>query len=306
VSVHVPILLEPIVQALLEPFRNLPASSTPYALVDCTLGGGGHTSAFLKAFAEDSRLSHHKVVSIDQDPVAVAAANSKFQEEIAAGKLILLHSRFGEAVEKLTELNLPILGMMADLGFSSDQLEDADRGLSFQWDGPLDMRLDPTRDESAKSFLQKVTIKELETILSELGEERYSKTVAAAIIQSRRDRQLPDTTKELAELITRSVPPPARHLRIHPATRTFQALRIHVNEELKELDRLLERVIILLQTGGRAAILSFHSLEDRRVKIAFKGESFRALTKKPVEADEEEIRINPRSRSAKLRVAQKI
>jgi 16S rRNA (cytosine1402-N4)-methyltransferase len=206
----------------------------------------------------------------------------------------------------LCDLDLPILGMMADLGFSSDQLEDADRGLSFQWDGPLDMRLDPTRGESARSFLQKVTIKELETILSELGEERYSKTVAAAIIQSRRDRQLPDTTRGLAELITRSVPPPARHLRIHPATRTFQALRIHVNEELKELDRLLEHVIVLLQTGGRVAILSFHSLEDRKVKIAFKGDAFEALTKKPVEADEEEISRNPRSRSAKLRIAQKV
>jgi 16S rRNA (cytosine1402-N4)-methyltransferase len=305
-TVHVPILLDPIVQALLEPFHALPPSAPAHALVDCTLGGGGHTSAFLQAFQSDPKLSHHKVISIDQDPAAVEAARAKFHKEIADGKLIILHSRFGEASEKLSELGLPILGMMADLGFSSDQLEDADRGLSFQWDGPLDMRLDPTRGESAKSFLQKVTIKELEMILSELGEERYSKTVAAAIIQARRDRQLPDTTRELAELITRAVPPPARHLRIHPATRTFQALRIHVNEELKELDRLLGHVIILLKAGGRIAILSFHSLEDRKVKIAFKGDSFEALTKKPVEADQEEITRNPRSRSAKLRIAQKV
>jgi 16S rRNA (cytosine1402-N4)-methyltransferase len=305
-TVHVPILLDPIVQALLEPFRALPPNSPAHALVDCTLGGGGHTSAFLQAFQSDPKLSRHKVISIDQDPAAVEAAQTKFHREIANGQLTILHSRFGEAAEKLSELGLPLLGMMADLGFSSDQLEDADRGLSFQWDGPLDMRLDPTRGESAKNFLQKVTIKELETILSELGEERYSKTVAAAIIQSRRDRQLPDTTRELAELITRAVPPPARHLRIHPATRTFQALRIHVNEELKELDRLLGHVIILLKAGGRIAILSFHSLEDRKVKIAFKGDSFEALTKKPVEADEEEIARNPRSRSAKLRIAQRV
>jgi 16S rRNA (cytosine1402-N4)-methyltransferase len=306
VSVHIPILLDPIVQALLEPFRALSAESPTHALVDCTLGGGGHTSAFLQVFQSDPKLSHHKVISIDQDPAAVEAARAKFSNEISSGKLIVLHSRFGEAAEKLGELGFPILGMMADLGFSSDQLEDADRGLSFQWEGPLDMRLDPTRGESARSFLQKVTIKELETILSELGEERYSKTVAAAIIAARRNRQLPDTTRELAELITRAVPPPARHLRIHPATRTFQALRIHVNEELKELDRLLERVIILLKPQGRIAILSFHSLEDRKVKIAFKGESFEALTKKPIEADEAEIELNPRSRSAKLRIAAKV
>jgi 16S rRNA (cytosine1402-N4)-methyltransferase len=194
-----------------------------------------------------------------------------------------------------------------DLGFSSDQLEDPERGLSFQWEGPLDMRLDATRGVSVHSFLQKVTQGELEKILSELGEERFSRKIAAAIIQARRDRQLPGTTKAFADLVVHAIPPAARHAqRIHSATRTFQALRIHVNEELKELDRLLERVIIGVKPGGRVAILSFHSLEDRKVKVAFKGELFEPLTKKPIEADEQEIKINPRSRSAKLRIAERV
>jgi 16S rRNA (cytosine1402-N4)-methyltransferase len=306
VTIHVPILLQPIVEALIEPFKALSEDALPHAVVDCTLGGGGHTSAFLEALSADPKLSRHKVVSIDQDLQAIARAQERFRQQIDAGKLILIHSRFGEAKEELENLGVPVLGMMADLGFSSDQLEDPERGLSFQWDGPLDMRLDPTRGVSAWEFLQKVTQAELEKILTELGEERFSRKVAAAIIQARRERQLPDTTRALADLVTRAVPPPARHGRIHAATRTFQALRIHVNEELKELDQLLSHVILSLQPGGRVAILSFHSLEDRKVKLAFKEGSFRALTKKPVEAGEDEIRQNPRSRSAKLRIAERL
>jgi 16S rRNA (cytosine1402-N4)-methyltransferase len=290
----------------MEPFKALPSGSSPHACVDCTLGGGGHTSALLEAFRGDAKLSHHKVISVDQDPEAIVRAKERFRQEIDSGQLILIHSRFSEIEEELERFGFPVLGLMADLGFSSDQLEDEERGLSFQWDGPLDMRLDPTRGQSAHQFLQKVTQGELEKILEELGEERFSRKVAAAIIQARRDRQLPDTTRGFADLITRAVPPPARHGRIHAATRTFQALRIHVNEELKELDQLLGRVIVSIKPGGRAAIMSFHSLEDRRVKLAFKGELFEPLTKKPIEADENEIRLNPRSRSAKLRIAQRI
>jgi 16S rRNA (cytosine1402-N4)-methyltransferase len=306
VTVHVPILLRPIVDSLIEPFKGLPQGSLPHACVDCTLGGGGHTSALLEAFRSDPKLAHHKVISVDQDSEAIARAQERFRQEIDSGRLILIHSRFSEIEEELKQIGVPVLGLMADLGFSSDQLEDEDRGISFKGDGPLDMRLDPTRGVSAYQFLQKVTQGELEKILMELGEERFSRKVAAAIIQARRDRQLPDTTRGLADLVTRAVPPPARHGRIHAATRTFQALRIHVNEELKELDQLLGHVILSIKARGRVAIISFHSLEDRRVKLAFKGELFEPLTKKPVEADEEELRLNPRSRSAKLRIAERV
>lgn len=298
-TVHVPILVDPIVEALIEPFRRLPAAAPPQAIVDCTFGGGGHTGHLLAALAS----SPHRVIALDQDETAIARGRERFKNEIASGKLTLIHSRFGEADS--AGIELPVLGMMADLGFSSDQLEDAERGLSFTREGPLDMRLDASRGESALEFLRKVTERELEHILSELGEERFSKRIAAAVVQARRNRQLPDTTTALAELVTRAVPPPARHGRIHAATRTFQALRIHVNEELKELDRLLAHAMILLKPGGRLAVLSFHSLEDRRVKLAFRGDAFRALTKKPIEPTEDEIRANPRARSAKLRVGER-
>jgi 16S rRNA (cytosine1402-N4)-methyltransferase len=322
-TVHVPILVKPIVEALLEPFLALPDDAPAHAIVDCTLGGGGHTAALLAALAADPKTRKHQVISLDQDEGAVARARERFAKEIGDGKLLIFHSRFGE-VDKVIQANSasgasssftpnsasapvlgPVLGMMADLGFSSDQLEDSDRGLSFMREGPLDMRLDTSRGQSARAFLQKVTERELESILSELGEERFSRRIASAIIQARRDRQLPDTTTGLADLISRAMPPAARHGRIHAATRTFQALRIHVNEELKELDQLLARAIILMKPGGRLAILSFHSLEDRRVKLAFRGDDFRALTKKPIEPSEDEIRANPRARSAKLRVGER-
>jgi 16S rRNA (cytosine1402-N4)-methyltransferase len=172
------------------------------------------------------------------------------------------------------------------------------------------MRLDPTRGRSCRDYLLTVTQPELEKVLSELGEERFSRRIAQVIVDKRREKQLPRTARELADLVVRAVPPPARHGRIHAATRTFQALRIVVNEELNELDSLLNRVILKVKPGGRVAILSFHSLEDRRVKQAFRGESreeapFEPLTKKPMEADEEELRRNPRSRSAKLRIAER-
>jgi 16S rRNA (cytosine1402-N4)-methyltransferase len=164
---------------------------------------------------------------------------------------------------------------------------------------------------TAREFLAQSNEREIEKVLRELGEERFSRRIASAIFLAKREGRLPSTTRELAELVVRAVPPPARHLRIHAATRTFQALRIQVNEELYQLEYLMGRVILRLQPGGRAAILSFHSLEDRRVKHAFKppGEAepkFRPVTKKPIEADEDEIGRNPRARSAKLRIAERI
>jgi 16S rRNA (cytosine1402-N4)-methyltransferase len=307
-TVHIPILVEPIVSALIEPFKKLPADAPPHWIVDCTLGGGGHTGEFLKALASDPALSKHKVLSVDQDPKAVEAGRRRFAKEIEEGRLVVEHSRFSDA-DQFFE-GKQILGLMADLGFSSDQLESDDRGISFMSDGPLDMRLDPTRGQSCRDYLLTVTQPELEKVLSEYGEERFSRRIAQVIVDKRREKQMPRTARELADLIVRAVPPPARHGRIHAATRTFQALRIVVNEELNELDSLLSRVILGVKPGGRVAILSFHSLEDRRVKLAFRGPSrdealFEPLTKKPIEADEEELRRNSRARSAKLRIAER-
>lgn len=305
-TVHIPILVAPIVNALTEPFRGLPTDAPSHYLVDCTLGGGGHTQAFLDAFAADPDLRRHRILSVDQDASAIARARDRFGKEIAEGRLELLHRRFGDLSPDLS--GRPVLGMMADLGFSSDQLEDAGRGLSFLRDGPLDMRLDPEQGESAHEYLSHVSEGELIQVLQEYGEERFSRRIAGAIIRSRSEKKLPRTTRGLAELIERAVPPPARHGRIHAATRSFQALRILVNEELQQLDCLLERVILSVKTGGRVAILSFHSLEDRKVKQVFKNRegAFRSLTKKPIEADEEEVKLNPRSRSAKLRIAERV
>lgn len=308
-SAHVPILIRPIVQSLIEPYGLLPKGAPAHCIVDCTLGGGGHTLEFLRALDSRPEWAKHKVMAFDQDAGAIERARVRFSREIEQGRLLLVHARFSDAAEYFRS-DLPVLGLLADLGFSSDQLEDPARGLSFQKEGPLDMRLDPSRGQTCRDFLFQVSEKELEDILSEFGEERFSRRIAGAIIQSRRAGSLPKTTRELAELVLRTVPPPARHGRIHAATRTFQALRIAVNEELKELDRLLEHVILGVKTGGRVAILSFHSLEDRRVKHAFrsyeKEERFRALTKKPIEADDAEVGLNPRSRSAKLRLAERL
>jgi len=301
ISRHVPILVEPIVASMKEAFER---RAEPAWMIDCTFGGGGHTRALLDALPK--RVG---VIAIDQDPEAIARGEETFASEIAEGRLKLVHSRFSEFDEtKAAEAaqGRPIGGLMADLGFSSDQLDDAGRGLSFLSDGPLDMRLDPTRGASARDFLHRITENELAEILQEYGEERFSKRIASALMTARRAKNLPRTTRELAELVTQAVPPPARHGRIHAATRTFQALRIAVNEELEELDRLLARVILLVEPGGRVAIISFHSLEDRKVKNVFRSdERFEALTKKPIEPDEEEIRRNSRSRSAKLRIAER-
>jgi 16S rRNA (cytosine1402-N4)-methyltransferase len=303
-TAHVPILVEPIVQALIEPFLKVSPEESPAWIVDFTLGGGGHCGAFLEALSKNPDLRRHRVLAVDQDLQAIERAKLRFQAEISEGRLELAHSRFGEAKEILQGRR--ILGMMADLGFSSDQLEDSERGLSFQSEGPLDMRLDPSRGVSCTEFLETVSQSELETILWEYGEERFSRRIASDIINRRSQGHVPKTTSELVELVVRALPPKARHGRIHAATRTFQALRIALNDELFELDRLLQEVIPLVSPGGRVAILSFHSLEDRRVKHTFKnGDVFKPLTKKPIQADDEEIKNNPRSRSAKLRIAER-
>jgi 16S rRNA (cytosine1402-N4)-methyltransferase len=298
-TVHVPILLAPIVASLLEPFLALAPGSEPHWLVDCTLGGGGHAAALLEGLPKP-----HRLLAFDRDATAIERARLRFGPEIGEGRLELVHAPFSEAARLILER--PVRGLLADLGFSSDQLDDPSRGLSFNEDGPLDMRLDPSRGMGAYEFLSQVKELELERILREYGEERFSRRIAAGIIQQRRETNLPRTTKELSLLIIRSLPAFARHGKIHAATRSFQALRIAVNQELEELDSLLETGIMNVRPGGRVAILSFHSLEDRRVKTAFKRDGFRVLTKKPLEADEAETAANPRARSAKLRIAERV
>ncbi len=298
-SVHVPILVHTIADYLLEPFQNL---NTPHWLVDCTLGGGGHTLSFL----QDERFRKHKILAMDRDPNVIAKAQTKFSPFMSSGQLELMHAPFSELSRRVGER--PVLGVLADLGFSSDQIEEAKRGFSFQKDGPLDMRLDPTQGETCLDFLQYVNEGELLKIFSEYGEERFSKRIAARIISVRRENKLPKTTMALADLISNTVPPPYRHGRLHPATRCFQSLRIYINQEMDELDRLLRSGILCLKAGGRVAILSFHSLEDRKVKQAFKdpGLGFRVLTKKIIRAGDDEVAQNPRARSAKLRVAERV
>jgi 16S rRNA (cytosine1402-N4)-methyltransferase len=263
--------------------------------VDCTTGAGGHARLIAERVAPGGRL-----IGLDQDAGMLALAGP----QLAGLSATLVHANFDQLPEVLANFGLTrVDGVLADLGFCSDQLADPARGLSFQADGPLDMRLDPTAGQTAADLVNTLSEKALADLLYEYGEERYSRWVAKRIVERRKAKRF-ETTGELAELVRRTVP---RAGGIAPATRTFQALRVAVNDELGALDRLLSALPRLLAPGGRAGIISFHSLEDRRVKHAFRDPAvWRVLTKKPVEASAEEAARNPRSRSAKLRVAQRL
>lgn len=213
----------------------------------------------------------------------------------------LVPANFDQLTEVLQHQGLTqVDGVFADLGFASDQMDDPTRGFSFRQDGPLDMRLDPGARETAADMVQKLSEGALADIFWEYGEERHSRRVARRIVERREQRPI-TTTADLADIVRRSVP---RSGGIDPATRVFQALRIAVNDELGSLDRLLAALPRVVKPGGRAGLISFHSLEDRRVKQAFrKADVWQPVTRKPVEASEAEIARNPRARSAKLRVA---
>lgn len=295
-SHHIPILLLPIVDRLTEVLPDLVKKNGAGVVVDCTLGGGGHASALAKKIADIGLDSQVKVIGNDRDAVAIEA----FRQNLG---VTVRHGNFSTLAQFLE--NQSVYGILADLGFSSDQIDDPERGLSFQREGPIDMRLDRSQGKTAFEILRELSEKQLADLIFQHGEERLSRKISSAIKTSLRAKELVNSTTALARLIEYSVPSSYRHGRIHPATRTFQALRIAVNDELGELNALLNDVILNVKTGGRIAILSFHSLEDRMVKQAFKGNGFRSLTKKPIEASELEIRENPRSRSAKLRVAER-
>jgi 16S rRNA (cytosine1402-N4)-methyltransferase len=267
-------------------------------IVDATVGVGGHARLIAQRVAPAGR-----VIGLDQDASLLALA----QPRLSDLPVTLIHSNFDQLRAILDELHLEAVdGVLADLGFCSDQMDDPQRGLSFRHSGPLDMRFDPTTGELAGALLQRLSERDLADLIFQYGEERFSRRIARRIVETRRKTPL-ETTEQLAELVRRCVPRPrGRRTSLDPATRVFQALRIAVNDELGALDRFLSVLPDCVKPGGRVVVISFHSLEDRRVKQAFRDrERWQELTRKPVLASEEEVRNNPRARSAKLRAAQR-
>ena len=262
--------------------------------VDCTTGGGGHTALIAERVGSTGR-----VVGLDQDAGMLALARPRLGDTVT-----LVRANFDQLPEVLANLGLTrVDGVLADLGFCSDQLADASRGLSFRDDGPLDMRLDPTAGQTAADLVNTLSEGALADLIFEYGEERLSRRIARRVVERREAKRF-ETTHDLTDVVRRCVP---RSGGLDPATRTFQALRVAVNDELGALDRLLAALPAVVRPGGRVGVISFHSLEDRRVKHAFRSpEVWRAVTKKPVEATAAEAAANPRSRSAKLRVAERL
>jgi 16S rRNA (cytosine1402-N4)-methyltransferase len=279
--------------------------------VDATLGGGGHAAEILKRTSPDGVLFG---IEWDEDAIAQARqALAPFGEraKIVRGNYAALPSILRES--KLESVD----GILLDLGLSSIQLEQGERGFSFQKEGPLDMRMDRRAELTAADLVNGLSAEEIEKILFEYGEERWARRIARSIVDQRQDRPIL-TTQELRRIVRRAVPQRFRSRSIDPATRTFQALRIRVNQELENLKTILDAGWGLLAEGGRMCVISFHSLEDRLVKEAFRrlvkkgpgefsGEGgIRILTKKPLRPSEKEQKENPRSRSAKLRCAERI
>ncbi|MBT9311889.1 16S rRNA (cytosine(1402)-N(4))-methyltransferase RsmH [Leptothoe kymatousa] len=259
--------------------------------LDATVGGGGHSRLMLEA-AENIQIT-----ALDQDPNALAAAQKNLAD--FGDRVTFWHGNFAEFMPQDSSFD----GILADLGVSSPQLDRPERGFSFRHEGALDMRMNPTQELTAADLVNHGSERDLADIFYHYGEERLSRRIARRIVE-RRPFQ---TTTALAETIAASVPGKYRHGRIHPATRVFQALRIAVNRELDVLEQLVQISPSWLKPGGRLVIISFHSLEDRRVKHGLRDhERLKVLTKKPIMATENEIRRNPRARSAKLRIAERL
>ena len=266
-------------------------------LVDGTLGGGGHARALAQRVDPGGR-----VVAVDLDPKAIARA----ELELAGLPIAVAAASYAEIPEVLAELAInAVEGILLDLGLSSDQLADAARGFSYQSDGELDLRFDPGRGEPAWSVLERIGEEQLADVIFRYGEERFSRRIARRIVESRRTASI-RTAAELAALV-RSCVPRSRGHGIDPATRTFQALRIAVNDELATLESALTRLPGYLKPGGRLAIISFHSLEDRLVKHAFRNDDrLTVVTRRPLTPSASETARNVRARSAKLRVAERV
>ncbi|MFO7166471.1 MAG: 16S rRNA (cytosine(1402)-N(4))-methyltransferase RsmH [Chloroflexota bacterium] len=289
---HTPVLLAEVLEQL------APRPGGRY--IDGTLGGGGHAAAILEASGPDGRL-----LGLDVDPAALAAAGARLAP--FGERATLARGNFRDLAALAREHGFdPADGVLLDLGVSSYQLDTPERGFSFQSDAPLDMRLDPQGEVTAADLVNELPEGELADLIYRFGEERGSRRIARLVAEARRRRRI-ETTAELAAIVARALG--GRHGKIHPATRTFQALRIAVNRELESLELALPQAVELLAPGGRVAVISFHSLEDRIVKLFFRAEAqagrLRILTKKPLEASDAEARANPRSRSAKLRAAER-
>jgi 16S rRNA (cytosine1402-N4)-methyltransferase len=291
---HVPVLLEEVLEYL-----NVRPGGV---ICDATLGLAGHSSEIAKRLGGKGRL-----IGFDRDPAAMEAAKVRLEEvraELGDGmpEVVFEPRAFSEASSLIEPGSLN--GLLADFGVSSLQLDEAHRGFSFRTDGPLDMRMDTRTGETAEQVVNQEDENELADLIYEFGEERRSRRIARAIVRARPIT----TTAELARIVSAEAPP-MKGDKIHPATRTFQALRIRVNNELGEIQSLLKSAGSLLKPGGRLVLISFHSLEDRLVKDAFReagrARVFEVLTKKPIVAGEQEQMRNPRSRSAKMRAAEK-
>lgn len=285
--------------------------------LDCTLGGGGHSELILK------KLTTGRLIAIDKDEEALAFAKSRLSEY--GDKVTFVHSDFKRADEVLDDLNIDrIDGVLMDLGVSSYQLDAAERGFSYRFDAPLDMRMDKTQFLTAFNVVNEYNELDIADILFRYGEERYARKIAANIIRYRQQQSI-RTTGQLAEIVEKSYPPKERFKGGNPCKRTFQAIRIEVNGELRELDEIIGKLAERLNKGGRICVITFHSLEDRIVKREFqyleakcicppkqpvctcnKVQTVKIITKKPLTASEEELAVNPRAQSAKLRVAERV
>jgi 16S rRNA (cytosine1402-N4)-methyltransferase len=288
---HVPVLVKEVVEFL------DPKSGENF--VDCTLGDGGHSALILEKTGPEG-----KVLGFDLDPEAIKAVTENLKR--FQGRFIAANKSYTELASEVAARKFgPVAGLLADLGFSSPQLDDRNRGLTFMRDEPLDMRYSG-EGTSAAEIVNSWTRDELAKVIADYGEERFASRIAEAIVRARKEKKLLSTL-QLAAIVKTAVPPNYEGHRINPATRTFQALRIAVNDELGSVAKLLPQALEAVEIGGRIAIISFHSLEDRIVKNFFKEQSaagqIRILTNKPVVAGEDETKNNPRSRSAKLRVA---
>ncbi len=305
--VHHPVLLEEALVAL-----NLKPDGM---YVDATFGRGGHAAAILQRLGPQGRL-----LAIDKDPDAIAAARERFADE---PRFSIFHGSFAElgAAVDVAGVRGRVDGLLLDLGVSSPQLDDASRGFSFMRDGPLDMRMDISRGVSAAQWLAQAGEGEIARVLKELGEERFAKRIARAIVTTRQENPI-ETTRQLAKLVTEAIPrwEPDKN----PATRSFQAIRIFINRELDDIRDCMDQVVDVLAVGGRLAVISFHSLEDRIVKRFMRdearGDDFPVglpvtvdqlqptlrVVGKAVRASPEEVDVNPRARSAVLRIAEKM
>ena len=307
---HVPVMVEQVLSFL------QPQSGQTF--IDCTVGGGGHALEIVRRILPDGKL-----IGIDQDVAALSASRDVLKQY--AGNVILEKGNFEELEAIAEKLGIQsVNGVVFDLGVSSHQLEAAERGFSFRHDAPLDMRMDPAQRVTARELVNSLPERRLAEIILKFGEERWAKRIAKFIVD-RRAREPIETTRELTDIVLAAVPAGARSEHIHPATRTFQALRIAVNRELEVLEAGLGQAIRLLAKGGRVVVLSYHSLEDRIVKDTFgkyagkcacppglpvctcgAEKVLKILTRRPMATSEDEIRSNPRARSAKLRAAEKI